>query len=155
MSDTWWLLAVLASLLLVVGGAWPRWRRRRLNEQLDRARQLFHWRREWLEVEFLTMAARSGMPRGLTWDNCEFSDEAVFARDRATKQLQAFAAVAIRFQALPDGGLEVNPTLWQVREATAVFRFDGRDWQTDGRAIFNLNPLETVERFQHELQVVD
>ncbi len=51
--------------------------------------------------------------------------------------------------------MEDNPNVGNLRAATAVFRFDGNDWTTDGRAIFNLNPLQAIEHFQHELETVD
>jgi hypothetical protein len=32
---------------------------------------------------------------------------------------------------------------------------DGRQWEPDGRAFFNLNPAETIARYEHELETVD
>ena len=40
------------------------------------------------------------------------------------------------------------------REATAVFRFDGRHWDTEGRAIFNLTPTEAIHFFERDLEMV-
>ena len=40
------------------------------------------------------------------------------------------------------------------KAATVVFRLDGPDWEVDGRALFNLNPAQTIEQFQHELEAV-
>ena len=122
---------------------------------LEQARKLFHLRREWLEAEFLTLVSASGKPRGLIWSECEFADEVVFATDRNTGQLRAFAAVVVRFKAEEGGEMEGNPNVGNLRAATAVFHFDDAQWVTEGRAVFNLNPLETVERFHCELQSVD
>ena len=49
--------------------AWVRERR------MANARQQFYTRREWLEAEFLKLAGLRGIPRGLTWVDCDFDDE--------------------------------------------------------------------------------
>ena len=72
-------------------------RRRREREELQRARKLFHRRREWLEADFLSLAATSGKPRTLAWNGCDFANEVSFARDRHTGQLCALVAVTISF----------------------------------------------------------
>jgi hypothetical protein len=116
---------------------------------------LFHLRREWLEARFLKLAAQHTQPRGLAWHHSEFADEAAFATDRATRQLRAFVSMSVRFAAVQGGGMAGNPNLQHAKAATAVFLFDGREWFTEGRAVFNLNPLETIERYHHELQLVE
>jgi hypothetical protein len=156
MSDVWWWAAGAAIFVAGVGlGYLPRWLRRRAAARLLRARQLFHLRREWLEAKFLKLAAQHTQPRGLAWNHCEFADEAAFATDRQTRQLRAFVSMSVRFTAVQGGGMEGNPNLQHAKAATAVFLFDGREWFTEGRAVFNLNPLETIERYHHELQMVD
>jgi hypothetical protein len=152
MAEQWWLLIFLAAAVsgLAVWYGWE-WRKRRAVIRDARARQLFHQRREWLEAYFLTRAARSGKPRGLSWEQCEFVDAVTFATDRSNGQLRAFVAVTIQFAALPEGGLEDHPAVHDLREATAVFFFDGRQWQTEGRAVFNLSPRETIKHFHHDL----
>ena len=156
MAGHWWLLTFIAAaaMALAVWG-WSRWRKRRVTAVRSCTRQLFHLRRERLEARFLSLATASGKPRGLSWAHCEFADAVAFATDRSTGQLHAFVAATIQFEAIPDGGLEDNPHVDDLREATAVFRFDGREWQTEGRAVFNLNPLETIEHFHHDLQLVE
>jgi hypothetical protein len=156
MGYLWWIvpLGVFVAAMSVVL-AWSQWRHRRAIVGLREAKRLFHLRREWLEADFYTMASRSGKPRGLIWQDCDFENEAAFATDRQTGQLRAFVALTIRFAAAPGSPLEDNPNLANLRAATAVFVFDGRQWITEGRAIFNLNPLEAIQHFQHELQGVD
>lgn len=144
------IVAVSIGVLLAL-----RSRRGQSRYRLEQARQLFRRRREVLELQFLTCAAQLGKPRGLAWDDCRFEDEAAFATDPVTGQLRAFVSVTIRFRAIEDGGMEDNPNVENPRDATAVFLFDGRQWTTEGRAVFNLNPLETIERFQHGLEGVD
>ena len=156
MTAFWWttaslmIVAVSIAALLVL-----RSRRGHSAHRLEQARQLFHLRREVLELQFLNSASRLGNPRGLAWEDGHFEDEAVFATDPDTGQLRAFVSVAIQFRAIEDGGMEYNPNVDDLRAATAVFAFDGRQWTTEGRAVFNLSPLETVERFQHGLEGVD
>ena len=156
MTVFWWttisltIVAVSIAALLVL-----RSRRGRSAHRLEQARRLFHLQREALELQFLKSASRLGKPRGLAWEDCRFEDEAVFATDPDTGQLRAFVGVAIQFRAIEGGGMEDNSNLDELRAATAVFAFDGRQWRTEGRAVLNLNPLETVERFQHGLEGVD
>lgn len=156
MTALWWtlgsLLVVAISMGVLLG---LRSRRGHSRYQLEQARQLFRRRREVLELRFLTCAAQLGRPRGLAWDDCHFEDEAAFATDPDTGQLRAFVSVAIRFRAIEGGEMEDNPNVDNLRAATAVFQFDGRQWTTEGRAVFNLTPLETIERFQHGLKGVD
>ena len=152
-----WILAIVVGVLAAGGAfvAWKRWGIRRAETEIQRARQLFHRRREWLEARFLTLAAQTGKPRGLAWVDCDFQDEVAFARDRTTGELRALVGVTIRFKAIEGGDMEDNPNVHNLRAATAVFRMDRLTWATDGRAIFNLNPAEAIQHFQHELETVD
>jgi hypothetical protein len=125
-----------------------------MREALVHARDVFHRRREWLEAEFLTQASRSGKPRGLEWVNCDFDDAVTFARDRQTGDLRALVGVTISFAATEGGGMEHVEAVGNLRAATAVFRFAEKRWSTDGRAVFNLTPNQTIERFCHELEAM-
>jgi hypothetical protein len=155
MSESWWFVLTVAAVLGALAiMAWPHWRRYRVTSRFEQARKRFHLRREWLEVDFLKGASAASKDRGLDWQDCEFEDEAFFATDRKTGQLRAFVGLTIFFSRLEDA-LRERPAGTNVRAATAVFCFDGRDWDTDGRALFNLNPFEAIERFKHELEQVD
>lgn len=154
-----WIQGILIGLATVGVASilWSLWYvlcvRGRKN-RLERARHLFHQRREWLEADFLTRASHSGRPRGLDWVDCEFENEVAFARDRTNHQLRALVGVTISFAATPGGGMEDVEAVSNLRSATGVFRFDGKKWATDGRAIFNLSPDETIRHFGHELEPV-
>lgn len=126
-----------------------------VETSLEAAREMFQIRREMLEARFMTLAAASGKPRGLTWIDCDFDNRVAFARDRHTRHLRALVAVTIRFEAVEGGDLEDNPNVGNLRAATAVFRFEEGQWQTDGRAIFNLNPQEAIKYYQHELETAE
>ena len=159
------LVWIIAGLVMLVGGAVglsiayiatrPRRRRKLEQAQYLSARRQFAFRREWLEAHFLTLAGKSGRPRGLAWADCEFDDGVSFARDRGSGELRALVGVTISFAAIEGGGMEDVEAVGDLRAATAVFRFDGAQWVTDGRAVFNLNPAETIRCYQHELEIVD
>lgn len=156
MNGFWW---IVAGTLVVVGvlalAAWPSWRRRRDTGRLAYAGNLFHLRREWLEADFVTLAPRVIEASGFEWSDCDFDDEAAFATARSNRQLCAFVAVTIYLVPSNEGSEGEASDSTGRREATAVFHFDGRRWFTEGRTIFNLNPLEAIEHFQHELEMVD
>ena len=63
--------------------------------------------------------------------------------------------VTISFEAVVGGGMEDNPNVSNLRAATAIFYLDGESWSTTGRAIFNLNPEQAIERFGQELEHVE
>jgi hypothetical protein len=127
----------------------------RKEARLAAARGEFALRREWLEAHFLRIASSTGRPRGLSWVDVDFADEVSFARDLKRGELTALVAVAIRFEAIEGGGMEDVEAVGNEKAATAVFRYDGRQWTTNGRAIFNLNPVEAIEYYQGELEMVD
>ncbi len=121
---------------------------------MEQACATFMRRREWLEADFLTNARRSGKPRGLEWSNIDFDKEVSFARERHAGHLQALVGVTISFEAVAGGGMEDVEAVSNLRSATAVFRFVNNKWETDGRTVFNLNPLETIRHFKHDLEPV-
>ena len=153
------LLAAVGLLLVGLGlGYLGRfWGKKAVLQPVDlaRARKLFHLRREWLEAKFFSLASQTGRPRGLEWVDCDFDNPVSFARDRHTGRLRALVAVTIRFRAIEGGGMEDNPNVANLRAACAVFHLDGTDWGTDGRVLFNLNPVQAIEHFRQELEVVE
>ncbi len=156
-----WFWLVLGGVVLVgflIGGvlyAWPRMRERNMKVELDDARRTFHRRREWLEARFLSVNVQSGKPRGLRWVDCDFENDVAFARERRTGRLRALVGVSIQFEAVEGGPMEEVEAVGNRKAATVVFRLDGPDWEVDGRALFNLNPAQTIEQFQHELEEVE
>lgn len=163
MSGNFWLdVCMLAAGLSVIVGlvAWRLLHRKASLRplppvNLDHARKQFHLRREWLEANFLTLAAQSGKPRGLQWVDCEFEDAVSFARDRHTGRLRALVGVTISFEATIGGGLEDNPNVGNLRAATAIFYLDDAAWSSTGRAIFNLNPVQAIQHYGQELERVE
>ncbi len=151
----WWIvvgaLGVAAILLLL---AWRPLRKWGQEVQLERARELFALQRERLEAKFFDRAARSGKPRGLRWKNIDWENEVVFARERATGQFAAFAAITVQFEAVEGGDMEGLPAVGNPRNASAVFFFQRGQWLTGGKAVFNLNPGEAVERLRQQYERV-
>ena len=156
MWGSWTIAAVVVATGFGVAFEFAAYHKRRLHRaRLRLAKELLHRRREWLEAEFLSLASASGKPRSLVWAGCEFEDSVAFARDRHSGQLRALVGVTITFAPSDDGGLEDPDAELSQRAATAVFHFDGAQWMTDGRAVFNLNPAETIRRYAHELELVE
>lgn len=151
-----WIVAA-GVLMLLIGAlvVYPRVRRRRQELRMRKARATFVLRREWLEARFVSLAARSGKPRGLEWVDCDFDRAVRFARDRDSGNLRALVAVTISFRAVEGGGMEDVEAVGNLRAGTAVFLFENSQWTTEGRAIFNLSPEQAIKHFEHELETVD
>lgn len=154
MIGFWWI--VLAGTILLAIGVWAyfpvraAWERMRLAE----ARRNFHRQRERLEARFVQLGMSPSRPEAARWTDCEFEDEVAYARNRTTGELSAFVGVTIEMEDVgrhpPAGGDAVS----NLRAATAVFRFDGKQWETDGRAIFNLTPTEAIRHYHRDLELV-
>jgi hypothetical protein len=112
------------------------------------ARALFQQERERLQAQFFKNCATSGKPRGLRWKECQWSETAVWAREKATGKLLALIGVTISFEAVEGGEMEGVEAVGNLRNASAVFYFEDGQWHTGGRAIFNLNPDEAIEHFK-------
>jgi len=148
-----WQVILVGCVVLAVAafGVWGvrTWHRKREKAWLTTASTMFRQRREWLEADFLSAATATGKPRGLSWADCDFSDEISFGRDRRTGQLSAFVSLTIKFEAVAGGDMEEVEAVALHKLATAVFHYDGEKWFSNGRAVFNLKPHETIERFGH------
>jgi len=121
---------------------------------IERAREAFVLQRERLESAFLTAARAQGKPRGLRWHGCTFESEVAMARDRLSGQLIALAAVTIQFEAMEGSDMEGLPAVSNLRNATAVFVCERGQWSTSGKTVFNLNPLEVIERYKGQYEYV-
>jgi hypothetical protein len=150
-----WFWTTAATLLAFLAGAlvWATLRHPR-RTTIERARKLFHLQRERLEFRFVQLASQGYRPRGLELTDCDFDDEVSFARDRHNGRLRAYVAVTIHFRAIEGGGMEDNPNVDNPKAGSAEFRLDGSDWGTDGRVVFNLNPVEAIQHYR-ELEMVE
>lgn len=143
-----WLLGLLAALVMIAAvlGLFY-WLGLRSMTATRSARERFQQRRSELEAAFFQAASTSGKPRGLRWKACQWSELIEWARDKQTGQLLALVGVTISFEAIEGGDMEGVEAVGNLRNATAVFFFDG-DWRTAGRVVFNLNPAEVLEHFK-------
>ncbi len=147
-------VAVLAAVLAVAGAVLVvATRRRRQRAEFQKAQTDFRRQREHLEADFLIKASHSGKPRGLSWKDCDFSNDVLFARDKKTSAVWAFTPMTVAFEAIAGGGMEEVEAVGNLRAATAVFRWHHATWSTDGRTLFNLEPAEAIRHFQHELEL--
>ncbi len=149
---TYWIL-LPALLVLLVGAAlvWVPIRSAARRSWLEEARREFHWQRERLEAKFVQIGLRGGSPSGPRWADCDFDDDVSYVRNRSSGELSAFVSVSITLDAPAESFEDADEWL---RSGTAVFRFDGDHWETDGRAIFNLSPSEAIRFYHDDLEVV-
>ncbi|MEX2317642.1 MAG: hypothetical protein WD669_10860 [Pirellulales bacterium] len=144
----WAFLLVLGVVAWIVFGTA---RRSLFARRVERARRRFEEQRDACQKAFLEAAAASGKPRGLAWKKCDLDDKLLVARDRSNGELLGLVGATISFEAIEGGGMEEVEAVGNLRAATAVFTFDGRDWTTQGRAVFNLEPHEVLERYRDSL----
>ena len=156
MSTIWyWLIPLLAIIAIAVIVLFSR-RLRVFGREVNaaRARELFKLQRERLEAQFIVAAAKTGKPRGLRWVDCEWDSAVLFVRDRQSGQIAALAGVTIQFEAIEGSDMEGLPAVGNLRNASAVFFFQGGNWQTVGKAVFNMNPDEAVQHFHNQYERV-
>jgi len=149
-----WIVAgccVLMGVIPLVFWTAARWANHRLRDEETRAQAEFRFARERLEAKFFDLAARSGKPRGLRWVDVDFvDDEVCFARDRLTGMLAAFVGVNIAFEAIEGGDMEDVAAVSNIRDAAALFHYDGQQWGTGGKALFNVSPRQALDRFHQQ-----
>jgi hypothetical protein len=145
-----WIWVAIGAVVGAIA-LWLCWRpMRRLGGaiQVERAREHFLLERQRIQARFIDAAAATGKPRGLRWKETTFDDVVEFARDRQSQQLIALVSVTIQFEAIEGSDMEGLPAVGNLRNASAVFFFDGGQWLTAGKAVFNMNPSEAIEHFQ-------
>jgi hypothetical protein len=147
----WSIVVFIAALAWL---AWATLRPAAYRRRIANARADFDKRRNAYCQQFLAAASATGKPRGLAWKQCDFQDKMLLARDRATGQLVALVGATISFSAIEGGGMEEVEAVGNLRAATAVFNWNGRQWTTDGRAVFNLEPREVLDRYKDSLDPV-
>jgi hypothetical protein len=78
----------------------------------------------------------------------------VLARDRANGELIGLVGATISFEAIAGGGMEEVEAVGNLRAATAIFTWTGHEWTTPGKAVFNLEPGEVLERYRDSLDAI-
>ncbi len=134
--------------------AWRIWRRGRRRMDEERAAAEFARHRPKLQEDFRAAANVTGKPRGLRWKSCEFQNLLQLARDRANGELIGLTGVTVAFEAVVGGDMEEVEAVGNLRAATAILTWTGHDWTTAGRAVFNLEPREVLERYHESLTAI-
>ena len=150
-----WILSGLAiAFVVVVVLGWRPVSAVLREIRTERARELFHLQRERLEAKFMAMAAKSGKPRGLRWLDADWENAVRYVRDRHSGDLAALVGITVSFEAIPGGGMEDNPNVSNLRDATAVFNYVRGQWITEGRALFNMSPDGAIDRYHDQYEPV-
>lgn len=154
MTESWWIVAACGLAMVIVFALvwWPVQGLRR-DLRLGDARKEFHRQREWLEVRFIQLAASKAKPGAPRWADCEFDNDVAYVRNRSTSELSAFVGITIALDDPLSSSISA-PAYGNLRTGTAVFRFTGRRWDTDGRAILNLNPVEAIQFYRDDFEIV-
>ena len=150
-------IVIVAGLLAGLAGLWA-WRRVRRAQLQSRCRQAdldLQRAGDELAEAFRAAAEGTGSPRGLSWKSVALGEPRIVAVERGTLAIHGLVAVEIRFEAIPGGGMEEVEAVSNVRAATAVFVYRGASWTTAGRTVFNLSPLQTLQRFAETLTPAD
>jgi len=133
------LLICLAAAALILRGPL-----RQLSEEVhaERARELFRQRREWLEADFLGALNKSNPSERVRWEDAQWHDEVLWARDRQTRRLLALI------------GVHFGPSFFEemadlnARHATALFEFRKGRWHAEGKRLDEVRPDEAVRGSQ-------
>jgi len=120
----------------------------------ERACELFHLQRERLEAKFMDLASKSGKPRGLRWVDADWEDAVSFVRERRSGEIAALVGITVHFEAIPGGGMEDNPNVSNLRDATALFNHVRGNWVTEGRVLFNMSPNGAIDRYNDQYEPV-
>lgn len=155
MPQFWLFLIIVAGVTALAAYFW--WPERKAPPQatpLAKAKQRFHVQRERLEAKFVKLASAHASPNAPQWTDCSFDDDVAYVRNRSTGELSAFVAVTIASEEQDTTARGASEAVGNLQAGTAVFRFDRDHWETDGRAILNLSPVEAVHRFGGDLEIV-
>lgn len=144
-------LVVTIPVILVGGRPLLRMLQRRQAEQ---AIDMFRLQREQLEAKFFDLASRQGRPRDLRWLDCDWQSGVTFGRDVESGMLTAFVSVNISFEAVEGGDMEDVEHVGLLRDAAALFHFKDGRWGTGGRALFNMNPADALQRLTDQYEPV-
>ncbi len=150
----WILSGVAGTVFIVVVLGWRPFSAALREIRTERARELFHLQRERLEAKFFDLASRADKPRGLRWVDADWEDAVSLVRERRSGDMVALVGITVSFEAVPGGGMEDNPNVSNLRDATAVFNYVSGQWMTEGRALFNMSPDVAIDRYNDQYEPV-
>lgn len=146
------IFVAVVALILLVGQPLLKSLQKR---EAETAIRKFRAQREQLEAKFFDIASRLGKPRDLRWLDCDWLDRVTFGREVESGLLTAFAAVEIRFEAVEGGDMEEVEAVGTIRDAAALFHYKDGAWGTGGRALFNMNPADALERLNDQYEPIE
>ena len=82
----------------------------------------------------------------MLWLNCDWLSVKILLRDRTTNQPNLLVSINLRFEAIAGSDMDDVAAVSNIRDACAVFQWQGNTWTTSGRTLFNMNPEEARER---------
>lgn len=151
MSGAYWVVFGIGTTLATAALVWRPVQTTLREARFARARRDFHGQREHLEAKFVQLASARDKPNAPHWTDCDFDDDVSYVRNRGTGEISAFVAVSL----WGDGADDPRPGIGgDLQAGTAVFRFDRDHWDTEGRAILNLSPVEVIQFYQNDFEVV-
>ena len=62
--------------------------------------------------------------------------------------------INIRFEAIEGGDMEGLAAVDTVRDAVALFHFHQGSWGTGGKALFNMNPQDALEKLVAQFEPI-
>lgn len=159
MLGFWWIVlivAAIAAILFLV--AWRPYQIVVRETRFVETMKSFRLHRERLEAKFIQLASTNARPNSPHWEECFFDDDIAYVRSRRTGELSAFVALTVatdvpEVQALGTGRFG-SSSIESIRTGTAIFRFDRNHWETDGRAILDLNPTEAIQFYHNDLRII-
>lgn len=154
MTPLWLLPAVAVVVLAVAAYLWRPGRKTSRAGRLVQAKRRFHVQRERLEAKFIQLVAAHAKPDAPRWADCTFADDVAYVRNRSTGELSAFVAMTLAAEEYDRSAHGTADAVGNLQAGTAVFRFDGDHWATDGRAILNLTPNEAVHYYGNDFEIV-
>lgn len=159
MLGFWWIVlivaAIAAALFLV---AWRPYQIVVRETRFAATMKSFRLHRERLEAKFIQLASANAQPNSPHWEDCFFDDDVAYVRSRRTGELSAFVALTVatdipEVKSLDIGRFGGGP-IEMIRTGTAIFHFAHNHWETDGRAILDLNPTEAIQFYHNDLRII-
>jgi hypothetical protein len=151
-----WICVILCAAILAAAMVfyWRPLRAANRQARFAKARRDFHTRREWLEAKFIQLAVAQSKSDSPRWTDCMFADDVAYIRHRRTGAISALVAISVAADDPESSIFSGGDAVGNLQLGTAVFRLRRDRWDTEGRAILHLSPVETIRHFQREYQII-
>ena len=144
----WFGVGVLSASLLMAWLVIRRPLRFHFEEhRADNARRIFRYQREGLEARFLNALIKVDPIERLRWEDAQWHDQILWARDRKTRVF--LALIGVHFDR--NGTDEFSDLA--PRQATALFEYRKNQWRAEGKWLDETRPAEALLR-NHRFEMV-